>query len=248
MKKFIFTLTACILTTLALYADHDCPYCKGTGKIVKNISVARYGLDRETKVRCNECGVEYLPSTGHTHIHCKYCGGRGKIADSYSGNSSSYDDAGYVEGIPSVLDLDYNVMTMQAQLDVKTRYYGFPITTNEEVLLNKLTPTQLNAYSQLRAVINSAEIYANEAIQKNWARNMTIQELQNTFNAFNSQSNTISEQNYAIFQTIPAEILNPLINIITAYGNQVGTSFATLAQLVQVSQVANQLDNLRLMY
>lgn len=248
MKKIIFTLTACILTTLALYADHDCPYCKGTGKIVKNISTSRFGHDYEAKVRCKECGVEYLPSTGHTHIHCKYCGGRGKIADSYSANSSSYGDAGYVEGVPSVLDLDYNVMTMQAQLDVRTQYYGFPISSNEQALLDKLTPTQLNAYSQLRAVINSAEIYANEAIQKNWARNMTMQEVQNTFNTLNSQSNTISEQNTAIFQTIPAEILTPLFNILTAYSNQVNTSFSTLAQLVQVAQVANQLDNLRLMY
>ncbi|MCM1076884.1 MAG: hypothetical protein NC411_05945 [Bacteroides sp.] len=249
MKKIILTLIVCLVSSFNLYADRQCHYCKGTGKIVKNISVGTYGHNHEAKVRCQECGVLYLPSTGHSHIHCQYCRGTGRLPDvGGSGSDYSGGDGGYVEGVPSVLDLDYNVMTMQAQLDVRTQYYGFPITQSEQNLLNQLSPGALKAYSQLRDVINNAAIYANEAIKKNWARNMSPQEVINTYNTLKTQSNTVSSQISSSFQNESADVVNSLFGMLGNYSSQVDASFNALLQLTQVSQLSNQLDNLRLMF
>lgn len=62
-------------------ARRQCSYCGGKGKIVKYISVGQYGHKQETKIRCSECGEYYLPSSGHTHIHCSHCRGTGYIED-----------------------------------------------------------------------------------------------------------------------------------------------------------------------
>ncbi|MCM1520781.1 MAG: hypothetical protein NC098_08355 [Lachnoclostridium sp.] len=245
MKKIILTLIIGLVSAFSVNADRECHYCKGTGKIVKNISVSGYGHSHEVKVRCPKCEVMYLPSTGHNHIHCQYCRGTGRLPDVGGESDYSGGDGGYVEGVPSVLDLDYNVMTMQAQLDVRTQYYGFPITQSEQNLLDQLSPRALKAYSQLRESINNAAIYANEAIKKNWARNMSPQEVLNTFNSFKKQSDSAGNQMSASIQGESPEVINSLARIIEAYCSEVDTSFKTLFQLAQVSQLSNRLNNMR---
>ena len=54
---------------------HTCPLCKGTGKIIRDFHSATYGLD--SKVYCNECKSYYMKSTGHRHITCTQCHGKG---------------------------------------------------------------------------------------------------------------------------------------------------------------------------
>jgi len=52
-----------------------CSMCKGTGRMVKESSVATFGLDE--KVKCNECGGTFWRSTGHVHVTCSVCHGNG---------------------------------------------------------------------------------------------------------------------------------------------------------------------------
>ena len=69
MKRTLTVFLLLHLLVIVAVAQQDCPYCGGTGKIVKNISVSQYGLSKE-KVKCPTCGVVTYKSTGHCHIHC----------------------------------------------------------------------------------------------------------------------------------------------------------------------------------
>jgi len=61
-------------------SSRQCPQCHGTGRMEYNTNPPQYGgLNNNYKVRCNECGKEFLKSWGHTHITCKICNGRGTI-------------------------------------------------------------------------------------------------------------------------------------------------------------------------
>lgn len=55
---------------------HTCSLCHGQKRIVKDTYPALYGTT-DYKVKCNECGGYFLRSTGHTHITCPQCHGRG---------------------------------------------------------------------------------------------------------------------------------------------------------------------------
>lgn len=55
---------------------HTCPLCHGTKRIVKDTYTPLYGTE-DYRVRCNECGEYFMRSTGHTHITCPQCHGRG---------------------------------------------------------------------------------------------------------------------------------------------------------------------------
>lgn len=55
---------------------HTCSLCHGQKRIVKDTYPALYGTT-DYKVRCNECGGYFLRSTGHTHITCPQCHGKG---------------------------------------------------------------------------------------------------------------------------------------------------------------------------
>ena len=55
--------------------NHTCSLCHGTGKIVKESVVSTFGLD--TKVHCDQCGRDYYRSSGHSHITCTQCHGKG---------------------------------------------------------------------------------------------------------------------------------------------------------------------------
>ena len=55
---------------------HTCPLCNGKKRIVKDTYPPLYGME-DYKVRCNECGGYFMRSTGHTHITCPQCHGKG---------------------------------------------------------------------------------------------------------------------------------------------------------------------------
>ena len=63
-------------TNNTISVDHKCSRCNGTGRIVYDTHPTQFGL-QDTKVKCNECGEYHLKSTGHTHITCPQCGGKG---------------------------------------------------------------------------------------------------------------------------------------------------------------------------
>ena len=55
---------------------HTCSLCNGQRRIVKNTYPSLYGQN-DYQVKCNECGGYFMRSTGHTHITCPQCHGKG---------------------------------------------------------------------------------------------------------------------------------------------------------------------------
>lgn len=65
-------------TSSSSSAGRKCAYCNGTGKVKKYYSTPTFGLP-ETKKHCSECGEDYYPSNGHSHVHCSNCRGTGYV-------------------------------------------------------------------------------------------------------------------------------------------------------------------------
>lgn len=83
--SFLFISLLCAVTAVKA---QNCVYCKGTGKMIKEVSISTYGYD--TKVWCSICERYYWRSTGHMHVTCQYCRGTGRRGgNSYSSSSSS---------------------------------------------------------------------------------------------------------------------------------------------------------------
>ena len=57
-------------------STHECSLCHGKKRIVKDTFPPMFGT-ADYKVKCNECGEYFLRSTGHTHIPCPQCHGKG---------------------------------------------------------------------------------------------------------------------------------------------------------------------------
>ena len=55
---------------------HTCNLCKGRKRIVKDTYPSLHGQS-DYRVKCNECGGYFMRSTGHTHITCPQCHGKG---------------------------------------------------------------------------------------------------------------------------------------------------------------------------
>lgn len=53
-----------------------CSLCNGQRRIVKDTYPSLYGQS-DYQVRCNECGGYFMRSTGHTHVTCPQCHGKG---------------------------------------------------------------------------------------------------------------------------------------------------------------------------
>ncbi len=56
-------------------SNHKCSRCNGAGRVAINTNPPQFG-GVDYKVKCNECGREYLKSWGHTHITCPQCHGK----------------------------------------------------------------------------------------------------------------------------------------------------------------------------
>lgn len=55
---------------------HTCSLCHGNKRIAKDTYAPLYGT-KDYKEKCNECGGYFMRSTGHTHITCPQCHGKG---------------------------------------------------------------------------------------------------------------------------------------------------------------------------
>lgn len=62
-------------TTKSTPTRHDCPLCHGRGTIVRTSTIATYGKD--TQRYCSTCGRSYWASSGHSHVTCSQCHGKG---------------------------------------------------------------------------------------------------------------------------------------------------------------------------
>lgn len=54
---------------------HECSLCNGSGMIIHESHVATFGLD--SKKYCSTCDQTFLASTGHMHVTCSQCHGKG---------------------------------------------------------------------------------------------------------------------------------------------------------------------------
>ena len=63
-------------STSAPTVDHTCSLCNGSGRYQKDFNPSTFGT-MDYKVRCNECGGYFMKSTGHSHIPCPQCHGKG---------------------------------------------------------------------------------------------------------------------------------------------------------------------------
>lgn len=55
---------------------HTCSLCHGNKRIAKDTYAPLYGA-KDYKEKCNECGGVFMRSTGHIHITCPNCHGKG---------------------------------------------------------------------------------------------------------------------------------------------------------------------------
>lgn len=150
MKRIITTFLFLLIIMTVAMAQGNCLYCHGTGTVVKNISVSRYGLT-DYKVKCPTCGAVTLKSTGHSHIHCSHCGGTGKRRSSGSRDKVTYDPNS-PEG-------------MQARALVYTIRYGLPYTDEENEAVKRLKqndPTMANNWERYRQILNQGTIHFNQ--------------------------------------------------------------------------------------
>ena len=117
--SFFFVLFFCM--TASVNAQ-TCRYCKGTGKMVKEVAISTYGND--TKVWCSICQKYFWRSYGHMHVSCQYCGGSGVGSSSYSSSSSSSKSSSSNDDFLSA-NLTYDEME-QLKFWSKCLYTGYP--------------------------------------------------------------------------------------------------------------------------
>ena len=69
--------TSTTTSTSSSGSSTQCLMCHGTGRMEYNSNPSSYGVNNDYKITCPECGKQVLKSSGHTHITCKSCHGKG---------------------------------------------------------------------------------------------------------------------------------------------------------------------------
>lgn len=64
-------------SSTASVSRHTCPLCNGKGTIIRESYTATYGCDQKTY--CSVCGQSFWQSSGHRHITCTQCHGKGSF-------------------------------------------------------------------------------------------------------------------------------------------------------------------------
>lgn len=154
---------------IAAYGQ-TCGYCNGTGKMITNKGGGTYGHSNDDLVWCSDCEKYFYRSTGHAHIHCKYCNGTGRRSSSSSSNHSD----------------SYNPESPEAALGwniASTMRYGVPVTEEESAYYaeyQRIDPAGAAQYKKLRDLINSTVIYHNRQLAlQNWQTVKSLDAYQN---------------------------------------------------------------------
>ena len=169
---WVMLLMAGLIHSVTTQAQtRKCPYCDGNGTIVRHLTVSQYGVRNEVKKKCSTCGIYYYPSSGHSHIHCKYCRGTGRISntggssnayDSGSGNSSgSYSNDYEAESNPALKAWGQSVA-----LNIR---YGLPLSEEEDAAFRRFAqnnPAWAQKYVEWRNTLNYGTMYFNERSAK----------------------------------------------------------------------------------
>ncbi|MDO4931026.1 MAG: hypothetical protein Q4E63_00015 [Prevotellaceae bacterium] len=237
MKKLLTTLLLLCLMMTAAMAQGNCPYCNGTGKVVKNVMVSRYGA-ADYKVKCPTCGAITLKSTGHSHIHCSHCGGTGRRGNS-SSNSYSSRNRDKVTYDP---DSPEGMLARSIAYDIK---YGLPYTDEEDAItksLIKSDPTLAKNWIKYRNIMNDGTVYFNRNMALCSYRHDTVQSIDAVKNSHDQELAKIApllqlpSDLYAIFQ----QLYNKYQSAYTEYRNVTG-------QMQGMRNLQEQIDNYRLM-
>lgn len=158
MKRLIFMVVIVFAVCSSAMAQRKCKACRGTGTIVKSISVSRYGLSNDYKVKCPTCGKVYLKSSGHSHVSCRMCGGTGYVNDTSSSSGGSASER--LNEIAAANPQAYNVaMTVK---------YGLRMTDEEYSEICSMDEYNAKQYMKWRDVMNNFVIQANKAMRLGW--------------------------------------------------------------------------------
>ena len=199
MKRIIITFLFPLIMVTAAMAQSSCPYCHGTGTVVKNISVSQYGL-ADYKVKCPTCGAVTLKSTGHSHIHCQHCGGTGRKQSSRTRDNVTYDPDS-PEG-------------MQARALAYTIKSGLPYTDKENEAVKRLKqndPAMANNWERYRQILNQGTIHFNQNNALCFYRYDTVQNIDAAKNSYDQELAKIGHllklpnDLYAVYQQLYAK-------------------------------------------
>lgn len=232
-KRLITTELLLHLSVLIATAQQNCSYCGGTGKIVKNISVSRYGA-ADYKVKCPTCGAVTMKSTGHSHIHCQYCGGTGRR----NNNSSSRKNSS-----GRTLD-DIAMENPEAFSTAMSIRYGIPMDDSELTCVRGLDSQLQTIYMRLRNILENDIIFCNQSIAMSWYKNMNV-------NSVNQKANDTYSKIQSIFQEINNYIgihpscgwTNQMNKIAETHTNKCQSSFQQLYNLVKLNQGMQQMQD-----
>ncbi len=165
--RILLSVFLCCLSIVAW--GQSCSYCNGTGKMIINKGGGTYGYGNDDLVWCSDCQEYFRRSTGHAHIHCKYCKGTGRRS-----SSSSYDSDSYNPESPEAA-LGWNIAS--------TMRYGVPVTEEESAYyaeFQRIDPAGAAQYKKLRDLINSTVIYHNRQLAlQNWQTVKSLDAYQN---------------------------------------------------------------------
>lgn len=211
---------------IAAYGQ-SCSYCNGTGKMIINKGVSTYGND--VLVWCKECQKHFYRSTGHMHIHCKYCKGTGirQSSSSSSGSSGGYTSLDEIAAInPQAYGMAMNAL------------YGLPSTEEEMNLIRKMlaeNETNGRRYIEYRNNLNSAKIHFTQMMRMGNTSGTTVQELDKYFESVIRRANEIMENLYFPYDRA--------LRILQEHASTVESAYKSYRSAVGFQQNLNNLND-----
>lgn len=203
MKTTYFLLLLTVAFNCATVLSQNlCPYCQGTGNIVKNIKVPPSEPKDENKVRCSICGEYTYPSAKHCHIQCNHCHGKGKVAS----NKEVRNDTSYFN--PETYGLTPHLS------------YGLPFSDAENAYFRTLCrENKKNArhYAEWRNTLNFATQYFTRALHLYLIKGVSVQEIDKMKSAWDEQLAEKSKTYYIFDEMKP--IVDELVQQYTSAYN-----------------------------
>lgn len=171
MKKLLISLCT-LFFSISTMSAQSCNYCKGTGRVAKNVTVSTFGLSNDSKKKCQECGEWHYTSTGHHHINCPYCRS-GQTILSSTKNSYKSKKSDYVKPEYVLSPEEEALVRAYAQNLFDTNNFGIPIKSEEQSILDNFKVSD-NAnyikYLKWRQELNIYIIDYHKSAKYGWAK------------------------------------------------------------------------------
>lgn len=221
--RILLSVFLCFLSIAAW--GQSCGYCNGTGKMIINKGIATYGNDE--LVWCKECQKHFHRSTGHMHIHCKYCKGTGRRSSSSNSSSSGgYTSTDEIAAInPQAYGMAMNTL------------YGLPTTDEEINCIKKLlveSETNGKHYINYRNILNELMIFLNRNMKMGNTKGITVRELDSYMNR--NHKRLVEAGNDMFLPPRATEIL-------TEHVNRVDAAYKSYRSTLSFQQNLNNLND-----